>query len=59
VRFVECVQAAAALGARAVLEPAPGSVLCSLVRRIEPGLETYPAASADAVAALMAPGARP
>lgn len=57
VRFVECVQAAHALGAKAVLEPAPGNVLCGLVRRIEPALETLPAANADAVAALLAPGA--
>lgn len=59
VRFVECVQAAHALGARAVLEPAPGNVLCGLVRRIEPSLETLPATNAEAVAALLAPGARP
>lgn len=47
VRFVECVQAARALGADATLEPAPGTVLSGLVRRIEPALATHNVSSAD------------
>jgi [acyl-carrier-protein] S-malonyltransferase len=54
VRFVESVRAARALGATAVLEPAPGTVLSGLVRRIEPELGTHNAATADQVAALLA-----
>jgi [acyl-carrier-protein] S-malonyltransferase len=57
VRFVECVQAAWALGARAALEPAPGTVLGGLVRRIEPGMETFAAPHADALTQLLAPPA--
>jgi [acyl-carrier-protein] S-malonyltransferase len=57
VRFVECVQAAWTLGARAVLEPAPGTVLAGLVRRIQPELVPFAAANAEAVATLLAPAA--
>lgn len=51
VRFVECVQAARRLGATATLEPAPGTVLSGLVRRIEPALTTHNVSSADLLSA--------
>jgi [acyl-carrier-protein] S-malonyltransferase len=54
VRFVECVEAARALGAEGLLEPAPGTVLASLVRRIDPALVMYGAPTSEAVAELLA-----
>lgn len=52
VRFVECVQAARAAGATRAIEPAPGRVNASLIRRIDPELETVSANDAEAVLAL-------
>jgi [acyl-carrier-protein] S-malonyltransferase len=57
VRFVECVQAARALGADGVLEVAPGTVLSGLVRRIDAGLATQSVPDAESLAALLAPAA--
>jgi [acyl-carrier-protein] S-malonyltransferase len=56
VRFVECVQAAARLGTRRAIEPAPGRVLGGLLRRIEPDIEAVSAADAEGVAALARTG---
>jgi len=52
VRFVDCVQAARALGAEATLEVGPGRVLTSLVRRIDRDLQTFGVNTADDVASL-------
>ena len=49
VRFVECVQAVRALGATETLEPAPGTVLSGLVRRIDPSLTTHAVPDAAAL----------
>lgn len=49
VRFVDCVKQATVLGTKQVIEPAPGRVLSSLIRRIEPEL---PVASANDVEGL-------
>lgn len=54
VRFVDCVKQAALLGTKQVIEPAPGRVLSSLIRRIEPEL---PVAGANDVAGLSEIGA--
>jgi [acyl-carrier-protein] S-malonyltransferase len=54
VRFVESVRAAHALGATATLEPAPGTVLSGLVRRIEPSLATHNVSTADLLTAFLA-----
>jgi [acyl-carrier-protein] S-malonyltransferase len=52
VRFADCVRAAAALGVRRIVEPAPGRVLTGLVRRIAPDLVGVNADTADALEAL-------
>lgn len=52
VRFVDCVQAARALGVGATLEVGPGRVLSSLVRRIVPEIATYGADGAESIDAL-------
>jgi len=52
VRFVDCVQAARALGVDATLEVGPGRVLSGLVRRIDPVVETYGADAVDTIEAL-------
>ncbi len=57
VRFVDCVQAARALGVTTTLEVAPGRVLSGLVRRIDPELEAHTADSAEAIDALAVPHA--
>lgn len=54
VRFVECVQAARALGVSSTLEPAPGTVLSALVRRIDPALVTHSASTADLLSGFLA-----
>ena len=54
VRFIECVQAAKALGITRTVETAPGRVLTGLVRRIEPDLDAVSAMDAEAVRALEA-----
>ncbi len=56
VRFVECVQQAARLGATRIVEPAPGRVLAGLIRRIDGELETDSVPDEAAVAALSAAG---
>lgn len=52
VRFVDCVQAACALGVDATLEVGPGRVLSSLVRRIDGDLETYGATDVESIEGL-------
>lgn len=52
VRFLECVQAAKAIGITRTIEAAPGRVLTGLVRRIEPELDALSASDAAAVSAL-------
>lgn len=52
VRFVDCVQAARALGTKRVIEPAPGRVLSGLIRRIDRDIETVGANDAAAIAEL-------
>jgi [acyl-carrier-protein] S-malonyltransferase len=52
VRFIECVQAARALGITRTIETAPGRVLSGLVRRIEPEMDAVSAMDAAAVNAL-------
>jgi len=54
VRFVESVRAARTLGATATLEPAPGTVLSGLVRRIEPAFTTHNVSSSDLLTAFLA-----
>jgi [acyl-carrier-protein] S-malonyltransferase len=52
VRFVDCVQAARALGVTTTLEVGPGRVLSGLVRRIDPEIETLGADGAESIDAL-------
>ncbi|MGE3752542.1 MAG: ACP S-malonyltransferase [Planctomycetota bacterium] len=51
VRFVECVESAVKAGVTRIVEPAPGRVLGSLVRRIAPEVEVVGAPDADGVRA--------
>ncbi|MCA9316311.1 MAG: ACP S-malonyltransferase [Planctomycetes bacterium] len=51
VRFVECVEAAVKAGVTRVVEPAPGRVLGSLVRRIAGDVEVVGAPDAEGVRA--------
>jgi len=41
VRWIECVEELARLGVTRVVEVGPGRVLCGLVRRIAPSIETF------------------
>lgn len=54
VRFIECVQAARALGAAGTLELPPGTVLSGLVKRIDAEMATHSVASADLLTAFLA-----
>jgi [acyl-carrier-protein] S-malonyltransferase len=56
VRFVDCVRTVRDLGATRIVEPAPGRVLSSLVRRIDAELETANANDAAAVASFATAG---
>lgn len=49
VRFLECVQAAGALGVTRTIETAPGRVLSGLVRRIAPDMDAVSAGDAAAL----------
>ena len=49
VRWAACVETLAKLGARAFLEPGPGSVLTGLLRRIDRALEGHAVGSPDEV----------
>lgn len=49
VRFIECVERAAALGVSRTIETGPGRVLSGLVRRIAPDLDLVGAADAEQV----------
>lgn len=54
VRWVELVQAMVAEGFDTFLEVGPGNVLCGLVRRIAPGVQTIPVGKVDQIEKLFA-----
>jgi [acyl-carrier-protein] S-malonyltransferase len=54
VRWVECVRALQAAGAKTLVEAGPGRVLCGLAKRIDRALAAFPVDDPDTLAAALA-----